>query len=146
MGGRGVGRMEWSGGGKWDNCNSIINKYIKKKNKKKTMAQVKEHIKARDKIQLRDKGIAKLSDAEFKTLVIRMPTELVEYGCKMEEKVKAMKSEIKENIQGTQSDGRKLELKSMLWTRRKRETSNQKRMKKQEFRKTRRGLRTSRTS
>ena len=27
----GVGRMEWSGGGKWDNCNSIINKYIKKK-------------------------------------------------------------------------------------------------------------------
>ena len=24
-----VGRMEWSeGGGKWDNCNSIINKYI----------------------------------------------------------------------------------------------------------------------
>ena len=28
----GVGRMEWSeGGGKWDNCNSIINKYIIKK-------------------------------------------------------------------------------------------------------------------
>ena len=26
----GVGRMEWSGGGKWDNCNSIINIYIKK--------------------------------------------------------------------------------------------------------------------
>ena len=37
VGGRGVGRMEWSGG-EWDNCNSIINKYIKKinsKNKKK---------------------------------------------------------------------------------------------------------------
>ena len=27
----GVGRMEWSEGGKWDNCNSIINKYILKK-------------------------------------------------------------------------------------------------------------------
>ena len=28
----GVGRMEWSEGGeKWDNCNSIINKYIFKK-------------------------------------------------------------------------------------------------------------------
>ena len=27
----GVGRMEWSGGGEWDNCNSIINKYIFKK-------------------------------------------------------------------------------------------------------------------
>ena len=23
--------MEWIVGGKWDNCNSIINKYIKKK-------------------------------------------------------------------------------------------------------------------
>ena len=27
VGGRGVGRMEWSGR-EWDNCNSIINKYI----------------------------------------------------------------------------------------------------------------------
>ena len=34
---------------------------------------------------------------------------------------------------------RKLGLKSMMWTRRKKETSNQKRMKKQEFRKMRRG-------
>ena len=31
VGGKGVGRMEWSVGGKWDNCNSIINKYIQKK-------------------------------------------------------------------------------------------------------------------
>ena len=67
------------------------------------MAQVKEQIKAQDKIQLRDKGIAKLSDAEFKTLVIRMPTELIEYGHKTEETVKTMKSEIKENVQGTNS-------------------------------------------
>ena len=38
-GGReGVGRMEWSeGGGKWDNCNSIINKYIKKKKNRKVL-------------------------------------------------------------------------------------------------------------
>ena len=34
VGGRGVGRREWSGGGEWDNCNSIINKYILKKIKK----------------------------------------------------------------------------------------------------------------
>ena len=34
VGGRGVGRMEWSGGGEWDNRNSIINKYIKKNNNK----------------------------------------------------------------------------------------------------------------
>ena len=45
-----------------------------------------------------------LSDAQFKTLVIRMFTEMVERGCKIEEKVKAMKTEIKENAQGTNSD------------------------------------------
>ena len=41
-----------------------------------------------------------------KTLVIRMLTEMVEYGHKIEEKVKAMKSEIKENVQGANSDGK----------------------------------------
>ena len=29
----------WSGGGKWDNCNSIINKYIKKKKNKDPLSQ-----------------------------------------------------------------------------------------------------------
>ena len=43
-------------------------------------------------------------DAEFKTLVVMMLTEMVEYGHKIEERVKAMKSEIKENAQGTKSD------------------------------------------
>ena len=47
-----------------------------------------------------------LSDAQFKTLVIRMLTELVENGHKMEEKVKAIQSEIKENLQGTNSEGK----------------------------------------
>ena len=45
-----------------------------------------------------------LSDAQFKTLVIRMLTELFEYGCKLGEKIKSMLSEIKENVQGTNSD------------------------------------------
>ena len=35
-----------------------------------------------------------------------MLTELVEYGHKLEEKMKAMKSEIKKNVQGTNSDGK----------------------------------------
>ena len=35
-----------------------------------------------------------------------MLTEMVEYGHKIEEKVKAMQSEIKENVQGTNSDGK----------------------------------------
>ena len=33
-----------------------------------------------------------------------MLTEMVEYGWKIEEKVKTMKSEIKENVQGTNSE------------------------------------------
>ena len=67
---------------------------------------MKEQIKAPEKIQLHDKEIANLSDAQFKTLVIRMPTEMVEYGCKIEEKVKTMQSEIKRNIQGTNNEGK----------------------------------------
>ena len=35
-----------------------------------------------------------------------MLTELVEYGHKLYEKMKAMLSEIKENVQGTNSDGK----------------------------------------
>ena len=67
---------------------------------------MKEQIKAPEKVQLNDEEIANLSDAEFKTLVIRMLTELVEYGGKIEEKVKTMKSEMKKNIQGTNSEGK----------------------------------------
>ena len=66
---------------------------------------MKEQSKTPEK-ELSDKQIANLSDVEFKTLVIRMHTELVEFGCKLEEKMKAMKSEIKENVQGTNSDGK----------------------------------------
>ena len=47
------------------------------------MAQMKEQIKAPEKIQLTNKEIANLSDAQFKTLVIRMLTELTEYGHKI---------------------------------------------------------------
>ena len=68
------------------------------------MAQMKEHIKAPEKVQLSDKEIANLSDVHFKTLVIRMLTELVEFGHKLDEKMKAMLRETKENIQGTNSD------------------------------------------
>ena len=62
---------------------------------------MKEQIKAPEKIQLSDEDTANLSDAQFKTLVIRMLTELVEYGRKLDEKMKAMLSDIKENVQGT---------------------------------------------
>ena len=62
---------------------------------------MKEQIKTPEKIQLSNEEIANLSDVEFEALVIRMLTEMVEYGHRVEEKVKAMKSEIKENVQGT---------------------------------------------
>ena len=77
------------------------------------MAQMKEQTKAPEKIQLSNEEIANLSDAEFKTLVIRMLTELVEYGCKLDEKMKAMLSKIKEKMYREPTvKGRKLGLKS----------------------------------
>ena len=66
---------------------------------------MKEQTKA-PKTELSDEEIVNLSDAQFKTLVIRMLTEMVKYGSKIQEKVKAMTSEIKENIQGTNSEGK----------------------------------------
>ena len=45
---------------------------------------MKEQIKA-PKIELSNKQIANLSNAEFKTLVIKMLTEMVEYGRKVKE-------------------------------------------------------------
>ena len=80
---------------------------------------MKEQIKAPGKIQLSNKEIANLSDVQFKTLVIRTRTEMVEYGHKIEEKVKAMKSELKENAQGSNSDGKETGLKSIIWSKRK---------------------------
>ena len=59
--------------------------------RQRNMAQMKEQIKTPEK-QLSNKDIANRSDAECKTLVIRMLTEMVEHGRKIEEKVKAMKS------------------------------------------------------
>ena len=75
------------------------------------MAQMTELFKAPEKIQLSEQEIANLSDAQFKTLVIRMLTEMVEYSHKIEEEMKAMQNEIKKNIQGTTVKGRKLGLK-----------------------------------
>ena len=67
---------------------------------------MKEQIKAPEKIQLSNEEIANLSDAQFKTLVIRKLTELIEFGRKLDEKMKDMLSEIKENVQKTNSNGK----------------------------------------
>ena len=65
---------------------------------------MKEQIKAPEIIQLSNEEIVNLSDPQFKTLVIRKLTELVEFGCKLDEKMKPMLRETKENGQGTNSD------------------------------------------
>ena len=67
---------------------------------------MKEQIKAPEKIQLSNEEIANLSDVGFKTLVIRMLTELAEFGYKLDEKMKAMLRETKENVPGTNSDAK----------------------------------------
>ena len=65
----------------------------------------KRQIKTPEK-ELSDKETDNLSDAEFKTLVIRMLTEVIELGHIMKEEMKATQSEIKENTQGTNSEGK----------------------------------------
>ena len=65
-----------------------------------------EHFKAPEKIQLSKEEIANLSDAQFKILVIRTLTELVEFVRKLDEKMKAMLRDTKENVQGTNSDAK----------------------------------------
>ena len=82
------------------------------------MAQMKEQISTPEK-ELSNGEIDNLSNAEFKTLVIRVLTELTELSHKMKEEMKATQSEIKQNIQRTNSNGRKLELKSTLCNKRK---------------------------
>ena len=78
---------------------------------------MKEQIKTPEK-ELSNKEIANLYDAEFKTLVIRMLTELIELGHKMKEEMKATQSEIKQNIQGTNSEEKET-IKSTIWNKKK---------------------------
>ena len=65
------------------------------------MAQTKEHSKTSE---LSNEEIANLSDGEFKALVIKMLTDLIELGRKMKKHMKDTQSEIMQNIQGTNSD------------------------------------------
>ena len=69
------------------------------------MAQMKEQNKTPEK-ELNEMEITNLSDAEFKTLVIRMFKELSEYSNKInktKEEMKVTLSELKKNLQETNS-------------------------------------------
>ena len=109
------------------------------------MAQMKEQIKA-PKIELSNEEIANLSDAELKTLVIRMLAELTELSRKMKEEMKATQNEIKQNIQGTNSEGEETATQINGVDQKEERNIQTERMKKQEFKKMRRGLGTSRTT
>ena len=63
-----------------------------------------------------------------------MLIELIELGLKMKEEMKATESEIKQNMQGTNSEWKETGAPT-IWNRRKKETFNQNRMKKPEFKK-----------
>ena len=71
-----------------------------------------------------------------------MLTEMVECGYKIEEEVKAMQSEIDKNIQGTIGEGKETGIQINYLE----QKEDQNRMKKQEFKKMRRGLGTSGTT
>ena len=66
------------------------------------MVQMKEQKKTPEK-ELNETEITNLSDAALKTLVIRMLKELTEYRKNIREEMKVTLSEIKKNLQGTNS-------------------------------------------
>ena len=74
-----------------------------------------------------------------------MLTELIKLSQKMKEQMKATQSEVKQNIQGTHSDGKEIRSQSNDLEQ-KEETSNWNRMKKQQFEKMKIGLGTSGTT
>ena len=103
----------------------------------KKYSSMKEQIKTPEK-ELSNKEINNLSHAEFKTLIIRMLTKLIELGHKMKEQMKDIQSEIKQNIQGTNNNRK--ETRTQINNLEQKEEINiqRNRIKKQEFRKMKR--------
>ena len=69
--------------------------------------------------------ISNLSDAQFKTLVIRMLQELIGYFNvikKTQAEMKVALSKIKKNSQGTNSGGNEPKIRSLIWNIRKKKS------------------------
>ena len=64
---------------------------------------MKEQSKASER-ELSNEEIAKLSDGKFKALIIKMLTDQTEIDQKMKKQMKDTQSEIKQNVQGTNTD------------------------------------------
>ena len=71
---------------------------------------------------------------------------MVEFGHKLDEKMKAVLRETKENIQGTNSNGKETGTQINSMDQKEERNMEPEKNEKQEFRKMRRGLGTSRTS
>ena len=107
------------------------------------MAQMKEQSKASERELIKE--IANLSDGEFKALVIKMLTELIELGWKVKEQVKDTQNEIKQKIQGTNRDRKETRTQSNNLEQKEKNTQLDQN-EDQEFKKMKRGLGTSGTS
>ena len=68
------------------------------------MAQMKEQNRIPEK-ELSDVAITNLLDTGFKTLVIRMPRDFIEYSKSIREEMKPTVTEIEKNSQETNDEG-----------------------------------------
>ena len=64
--------------------------------------------------ELSNEDIANLSGGELKALVIKMLTEMIE----LDQKMKDIQNEIKQNIQGTKRDRKETRTQTMIWNKR----------------------------
>ena len=69
------------------------------------------------------------------SLAIRMLTGMIEYGLKIEEEIKAIQSDRKENVQGTNSEGKEARIQINDSEQKEKINIIQSRQKKQEFKK-----------
>ena len=86
--------------------------------RQRNMAQMKEENKTPQN-ELNKKEITGLSEAEFKTLVIRMLKELTEYGKKIREEMKVNKVKERKIYREPTVEGMKPRVKPMIWNTRK---------------------------
>ena len=106
---------------------------------------MKDQSKASDR-ELSKEEITNLSDEEFKALVIKMLIEMIELGRKMKEQMKDTPNEIKQNIHVTNREGKETRTQINNLEQKKEISIQLEQKKKQEFKKLRRGLGTSRTT
>ena len=104
---------------------------------------MKEHSKTSE---LSDEEIANLSDGEFKALVIKMFTDLIELGQKMKKQMKDTQNEIKQNIQGTNSDRKETRTQSNNLEQKRKINIQQEQNEDTKFKKVKRDLGTSGTA